>query len=419
VTSDALRLLILAILENAQPLPKAPLNMKPTIPTLLLAATTLFCTAHLASAQKKTGKLQVGKPAPADLSLRNEVEHAVSKGAMWLAKQQKPGGHWGEPDYPAMTALAVSSLLNQPGAKLEAQIKKGLDFLVANVKPDGGIYNKGMSAYNTSLGMMTLMQSGDPAYKPIVLNARNFLVRHQTDIDKPGEADNAFDGGLGYTPDRGYADLSNTYLALEALYYSEQYLKNSPEHQLKMDLNWKMAIEFISKCQNRPESNPMEFAKNAPEADRGGFVYFPGQSKAGEKEQPDGKVALRSYGSMSYAGLLSFIYADMERDDPRIKAVREWLGKNYSTKENPGMGQEGLFYYYHTMGKALSILEEDTLVLPDGKKANWRADLVKRLFDLQDPQGFWLNENGRWWEKDPVLVTSYALLTLERLHSSL
>ena len=393
--------------------------MKNPLPALLTAVFAFAITGQQASAQKQSAPLTIGKPNPQNISLRYEVERAINKGSKWLVQQQSSEGYWGGPEYPAMTAMALSSLLNQPGPKPTEEIRKGLEFLVSNVKSDGGIYNKGMTSYNTSLCMMALMQSGDPSYKPIVRNARNFLIRHQTDIGKPGEADNAFDGGLGYTPDRGYADLSNTYLALEALHYSEQYLKNSPEHQLKMDLNWEMAIEFISKCQNRPESNSKDFAQNAPKEDQGGFVYFPGESKAGEKELPNGKVALRSYASMSYAGLLSFIYAKMDTDDPRLKAVREWLGNNYSVKENPGMGLQGLFYYYHTMGKALSILEEETLTLPDGKKVDWRKDLAKQLFNLQDPKGFWLNENGRWWEKDPVLVTCYALMTLERVHSTL
>lgn len=393
--------------------------MKNPIIYLLIASISLTTAGYHAHGQGQKGSLKVTKDKPGDISLRLEVERAIDKGTKWLVQQQSPEGYWGEPAYPAMTAMALSSLLNQPGPKPEAQIKKGLEFLVSNVKSDGGIYNKGMTSYNTSLSMMALMQSGDPAYKPIVRNARHFLIKHQTDIGTPGEADNEFDGGLGYTPDRGYADLSNTYLALEALHYSEQYLKNSPEHQLKMDLNWEMALEFISKCQNRPESNPMEFAKNAPKEDRGGFVYFPGESKAGEKELPNGKVALRSYASMSYAGLLSFVYAKMDTDDPRIKAVREWLGNNYSVKENPGMGLQGLYYYYHTMGKALSILGEETLVLPDGTKVDWRRDLVKQLFNMQDAKGFWNNENGRWWEKDPVLVTCYALMTLERVHATL
>jgi len=43
----------------------------------------------------------------------------------------------------------------------------------------------------------------------------------------------------------------------------------------------------------------------------------------------------------------------------------------------------------------------------------WREELVKKLIALQKPDGSWVNANNRWWENDPVLASSYALLALE------
>ena len=122
-------------------------------------------------------------------------------------------------------------------------------------------------------------------------------------------------------------------------------------------------------CQNTDETaEKLEFAEVTDE-NRGGFVYFPGDSKAGEEESADGeRVALRSYGSMSYAGLLSFIYADLDRDDPRVLAVLDWLGRNYTIEENPGLESQGLYYYYHTMAKALSAAGVGELPLADGSR---------------------------------------------------
>jgi squalene-hopene/tetraprenyl-beta-curcumene cyclase len=140
---------------------------------------------------------------------------------------------------------------------------------------------------------------------------------------------------------------------------------------------------------------------------------------AGERELDNGSVALRSYGSMSYAGLLSFVYAEMDQSDPRLQAVLEWLKKNYKIDENPGMGQQGLYYYYHTMAKALSLSGIKEIIDEKGVKRDWRKELVMELLNKQDPKGYWLNANGRWWERDPVLVTSYALLALERVYYNL
>jgi squalene-hopene/tetraprenyl-beta-curcumene cyclase len=116
---------------------------------------------------------------------------------------------------------------------------------------------------------------------------------------------------------------------------------------------------------------------------------------------------------MSYAGLLSYIYAQMDREDPRVKAVYDWLSSHYTLNENPGLGQQGLYYYYHTMAKALSIYGADSISLKNGTRVNWRKDLATRLLDLQHNDGYWTNESGRWWEKDPVLVTAYSVMALE------
>ena len=59
---------------------------------------------------------------------------------------------------------------------------------------------------------------------------------------------------------------------------------------------------------------------------------------------------------MTYAGLKSMIYAGVKKDDPRVKAAYEWVQKHYTLDENPGMGGNGLYYYYHTFAKALDAI---------------------------------------------------------------
>ena len=133
----------------------------------------------------------------------------------------------------------------------------------------------------------------------------------------------------------------------------------------------------------------------------------------------DGKKALRSYGSMSYAGLLSFIYADLKKDDARVTAALEWLKQNYTLDENPGMKNAGLFYYYHLMTKGLTAAGVDTLALPDGRKVDWKNDLALKMISAQNADGSWVNDNARWMEKDNVLVTSYCVMSLEIIYRRL
>jgi len=366
--------------------------------------------------------------AQGDLSLRLEIEHAINKGVAWLKKQQdSETGAWSETDQPALTALAVAAMLGDPSlaktpsTKFPPQIKKGLAFITSKQKSDGGIYGKGLATYNTSLSMMALMQGGDPASEAIIRSARKFLINQQSDFDARGKTDNLFDGGIGYGGTYAHSDLSNTHLALEALYYSKKYLSDTTEGAGEFDLDWDAAIEFVEKCQNSEKTMRTlgkDYALN--KKDRGGFIYFPGDTKAGEQETADGKIALRSYGSMSYAGMLSFIYADMDKQDPRIQAALTWLQQNYSIDENPGLKSQGLYYYYHTMAKALTLYGADTLTLKDGSKIKWREKLALKLFDDQSRDGSWINNgSSRWWEDDPILVTAYTLLTLEHIHRGL
>ncbi|MDQ8191113.1 prenyltransferase/squalene oxidase repeat-containing protein [Roseibacillus persicicus] len=353
------------------------------------------------------------------LSLKLESERAITTGVAYLKGQQQPEGHWGDPKTPAVTALALTAVLRDPSFDHDGEIpewvSKGFDFLRSCKKPDGGIYGKGLATYNTSTSMMAFLALGKEEDEPLILSARAFLINQQTDWGNKGETDDQFDGGIGYGGSYPHSDMSNTYLSLEALYHSKQLATDS-KHGKQPKLDWEAALQFVSRCQNLTETNDQPFASDDPD-NKGGFVYFPTDSKAGEQELPDGTVALRSYGSMSYAGLLSFIYADLEKDDPRIVAVLDWLGRNYTLAENPGLGEQGLYYYYQTIAKALSAAGVDKLKLPDGKEADWRLDLTRKLLANQREDGSWINSNSRWWENDPVLVTSYTVLSLAQLHA--
>ncbi len=349
--------------------------------------------------------------APQDTSLRLESTAAARRGLAWLRDQQKPEGFWSNADFPALTALAITSLLRHGATPDDPAVRKGLDWLVAQQQPDGGIYrpDAGYFSYNTALAVLALHAAQLPEFHGPIRAARSFLAGQQNDFDQPGVADNPLDGGIGYGRTRKHADLSNTVFALEALRATAALDRDAPEPVKQ--LNWEAAIGFITRCQNLPSHNKESWVSDDP-VNRGGFVYHPGYSMAGEMELPSGRVALRSYGSMSYAGLLSMIYAELDPADPRILAVKEWLQQNYTLDENPGMGSEGLYYYYHLMGKGLATSGLNELQTPSGPKA-WRSDLARTLLNRQKADGFWVNDDkARWMEQDPVLVTSYALLAL-------
>lgn len=115
---------------------------------------------------------------------------------------------------------------------------------------------------------------------------------------------------------------------------------------------------------------------------------------------------------MTYAGILSLIYANVAEDDPRLASARAWAKSHWTLDENPGMGQEGLYYFFNTLSKCMAAIGDETVVTPDGEEISWRAAVAKKLLSLQAEDGSWCNDNNRWWEADPNLVTAYVLLAL-------
>lgn len=370
-----------------------------------------------------SGALDPKKP---DITLKNEVDRAYHNAFAFLKSRQNPDGSWSSPEHPALTGLVTYAFLGsrEYGGKGERPefLKKSLDFILRNAKENGAIFDKELPNYNTAICIMALMAAGDPAYHPYIVKGRRYLVTEQDDKGVKGVTDQMYDGGVGYGT-KDHPDLSNTYMALEALRLTEAVesdqagkgdLKTAPQQ----GLNWEAALKFIERCQNLPAYNDQKWASDDA-GNKGGFVYFPGNSKAGEETLPNGNKALRSYGSMTYAGLLSLIYADLNKEDPRVTAAYDWIRRNYTLEENPGMGQEGLFYYYHTMAKALTVMGRDVLETPDGRQIDWRKALTERLIGMQKGDGFWVNDAGRWWENDPVLVTAYALIAMNMITPSL
>jgi len=355
----------------------------------------------------------------AHLSLKLEVERAIKLGCNYLLTEAEDTDYWSDHEHPALTALALTALQRAPHNFTDDQqgrIKRGYRWLIDRQQEDGGIYTEGLATYNTATSIMALLASDNADYHTTILRARAFLVGQQTDWGKSGETDNRFDGGIGYGGTYKHSDMSNTHLALEAIYHSKRLALDTGDPQ--PTLNWDAALQFISRCQNLPKTNDQEWATDDPE-EHGGFVYFPGDSKAGEKPLKDNETALRSYGSMSYAGLLSLIFADLDADDPRVSAVTNWLTENFSVKENPGMKHQGLYYYYQAMAKSLAASGRHNLVTKGGRTIDWRSELGTKLVSTQKPDGSWINETSRWWENDPVLVTCYAVLALEQLHSTM
>ncbi|HEY3864346.1 MAG TPA: prenyltransferase/squalene oxidase repeat-containing protein [Verrucomicrobiae bacterium] len=356
---------------------------------------------------------------PRNESLRHEVHHAIERGRAWLEAKQDAAGWWSSPKYPALTALVLTALTGpSPATPASPSVDKGYDYMLSCAQPDGGIYKEELQSYNTSVVLSALALRNRPSDQPVIQNARRYLIGLQVGEAPTGQTNSPFSGGIGYGASDKRPDLSNTMLVLEALYETKPAAADVNGIKAP-DLNWKAAIRFVQNCQNLPAYNAQPWASDDVK-NKGGFIYLPGRGNAGAATNlSSGRVAFRSYGTMSYAGLLSYIYADLKPDDPRVVAALDWLRGNYTVEENPGMGQAGLYYYYELMAKALTFAGVDTLETAAGRKINWREELSLKLLNLQHGDGSWANDNGRWWEKDPILDTAYTVTALEIVESKL
>jgi squalene-hopene/tetraprenyl-beta-curcumene cyclase len=343
-----------------------------------------------------------------DLSLAKEIDHSIKLGLKWLYDQQEADGSWQH--YPGITALILSSYLRaHPSVTLqEPVIANGFEFLKSCIKPDGSIYLDDMAHYNTAICLTAFKDANNPAFEIIISNAEKFLMGEQIDESSDKTSDSLYYGGVGYGGD-DRPDLSNLQWAIESLALddskntdSEEILSPAQKEEFaNKKLFYDKALVFLSRCQNLKSLNPEAYSGND-----GGFIYEPGASKAG---------ATNSYGSMTYAGLKSLIYAKVDKNDERVKAAYDWIRNNYSVESAPKMGTQGLFYYYQTMAKSLNAFGTNILIDDSNVSHDWRNELANQIIKIQSPEGFWVNENGRWWENNPVLVTAYSILALEEI----
>ena len=371
-------------------------------------------------------------PPPMDDAHRIKAEKLLDRGVKYLLSKRDETGGWslrGGSFRPAMTALALRSLVQHPDyTSASPEVQKGFEVLLGYQQEDGGIYNpkEGRSNYCNSIAICALAAAKDAKYKPSMDKALAFLRTIQIkegsksrDPQKEGEVigkDHPYIGGFSYGPEHGRPDIVNAGWAMEAM--NEAGVDgNDPDMQ--------RAMAFITRCQNRSESNPLAFAREG--SNDGGFVYAPakrdislGESKAGDGV---GGRGLRSYGSVSYIAWKSLLYAGVSMDDPRIKSVYAWIRQHWTLEQNPNMpkeqAQQGVFYYYLVFARALKV--SGLVEIPDLKdrsvKHNWRHELVDALEARIKKDGSWVNPADRWMEGDPMLVTAYETIALAEVLS--
>ncbi len=397
---------------------KMKMRIQSMSPLLLALCMPVLSTHVPVLADSPTGA-KTAKPETSE-NLDARIDRMADRGIEFLrTRGQSDDGAFSGATGAAVTGLCVRAILEHRPAsvKTDPVVKDALKYVEKMVQPDGGIYEVGSKHrnYETSASVLALVaannaddesgKDGHRKYDSILSRAEAFLKDIQWD---EGEgitpADPAY-GGAGYGS-HSRPDLSNTSFMLDALVE----LGNDAD-----DEAIQKALRFVARTQNLKAPKGVEDVNDTPHADEvddGGFYYTPaagGQSQAGDAAGG----GLRSYGSMTYAGLKSMIYAGLTPDDPRVEAALGFIRRNYALDTNPGMGPSGLYYYYHTFAKSLDVAGIEVIDTEGGTVHDWREDLVNTLEAAQQEDGSWVNrESDRWMEGDRQLVTAYCLLAL-------
>ena len=391
------------------------MNMITTMLTKAICVSSIVLAGFSASAE------------PIDASTKERGRAVVDRAIEFLNTQQDPNtGGWGHnpdgPNFPAITGLVINGMLLDPRIDpSNPVVDRGLEYILSFAQMDGSIHDGMLPTYNTAICVSALSQarthradsalaSGIAFLKTVQYHNRNTGGIEAPDFNEPVAEDHPYYGGVGYGK-HGRPDLSNLSFFLQAMHDAGVSTE---------DPAYKRALVFLSRVQMNDETNDMHYADAS---NQGGFIYatvpnaesidsIPGQSQAGDmvETSPDGGsiTRLRSYGSMTYSGFKSLIYADLAPDDPRITAAWRWIESNYSLEENPGMGDQGYYYFLCAMGRALDSWGADRVGEHD-----WRADLVGTLEELQQEDGSFAIKHERWMEDNATLITAYALIALQ------
>ena len=339
---------------------------------------------------------------------QQKLQQTVDKGVAYLQLRSQSGDGAISPQVGiGVTALAVTALMQNGATPQDPAVARGLELVAASAQPDGGLYAPGsrLMMYETSVAMLCLQAANQQGtYDSLLKKAAAFLRGQQFDEEDSLEPSDLQYGGAGYGG-KTRADLSNTAFFIDAL---------KSMGDAENDAAIAKALIFVSRCQNL--ESPHNTSEDAAKINDGGFFYtVVGEGASAAGETPEG--GLRSYGSMTYAGFKSMLYAGLDADDARVVAARKWITQHYTLQENPGLGDAGLYYYYHLFAKALAAAGIDTITDAQGVEHNWRAELIDHLAGLQSADGSWTNDNSRWMEGDPNLATTFSLLALSYCHS--
>jgi hypothetical protein len=321
-----------------------------------------------------------------------QVRNSIDLGVKYLKSRQRRNGGWiNSTQYPGgITALCTLALLNSGVEPSDECIQNALNYL-RKIPPE--------KTYVVALQTMVFARA-EPE-KDLLLIRRNVKWLENAQLRKMGPRS----GAWTYSDQSiGDGDNSNSQFALLALHEAEMVGVSAN------DQTWNLAKTYWENCQNLAD---------------GSWGY--------SGSNPNGT------GSMTCAGISALLIAydrvqasdakvvgnriecclprDATKTD-RIERGLQWLGQNYSVRENPRGGGAHLLYYLYGLERVGRLSSRRFLPLPaqpgQPDRADWYREGAEVLVKHQDrlDEGFW---RGVGYDEGTAEIgTSFALLFLSK-----
>ncbi len=312
-----------------------------------------------------------------------DVELAIDRAVQFLKRQQNDDGTWAEfTGYESgTTALCTLALLSAGVEPTDPKVARSLEYL-RNAPLD--------RTYSVALQTMALCVVKQKSDIGLIRERVRWLERAQRPT-----------GMWGYDRDHdGPADNSNSQFALLALHEAEKF-----SQQVQVDRKvWKRAQDHWIQTQKRGQQ-------------LGAWGYRP--------HRFDIPTASMTCAGISSVYICTKRLADRKFDpqnpccggDPSVDALErglDWLGRNWSIRENRGQKGAWFLYYMYGLERACRLTARRFIQTPGGPVDWYRAGAAELIHGghAQDFEGAW--SSRREGESGRNIGTALALLFLAK-----